>query len=166
MAKRLSSIAKFRKQLILNNPDAPKTVEEPKGKKKSPFFMVIDHMGSDKCPWELLTDQERNAVSQYAIMKGLCRYEEYLPILNFVSNMNLRDRDFYELMCCIMRTQKHYFKGAKKEVLDEELIRSVMHEFFYTRQKAIEYVEDIEPEEAEYIRNRWKDVVKEEMADK
>lgn len=161
MAKQQSSIAKFKKQLRVASGAKPES--EEKGRKKSPFFSLIDHMGGDKRPWDELTEAERNAMSQFAIERCLSSYEEYLPILNFTTQMNLRDRDFYTLMCEIMAKRKHYFKGAKKIEEDEELIRAVMHEFFYTREKAREYVEDIEPAEEQYIRNRWKDIVKEEM---
>ena len=164
MAKRQSSIALFRKQLKLNNPDAPK--EEPKKKKKSPLFSLIDHMGGDKCPWEQLTDDERNAMNQWLILRWLSTYEEYVPIFAIISTMEFTDKDFYELMCVTLKRQKHYFTSKiykKYEEPDEELLRCIMHEYFYTIEKARDYMEGMDVDEAERIRNRWKDIVAEEM---
>ena len=123
-------------------------------------------MGGDKCPWENLTDDERGAVNQWMILKWLSTYEEYLPIFNVISQLELSDKDFYELMCNTLRRQKHYFTSKiykKYEEPDEELLRCIMHEYFYTIEKARDYMDGMDVEEAERIRNRWKDIVEEEM---
>ena len=146
--------------------NAQPTTEVKKEKKKSPFFSLVDHMGGDKCPWEDLTDEERGAMSQYMILKWLSTYEEYLPIFNVISQLELSDKDFYELMCCTLRRQKHYFTSKiykKFQEPDEELLRAIMHEYFYTIEKARDYMEGMDVDEAERIRNRWKDIVAEEM---
>lgn len=125
-------------------------------------------MGGDKIAWEDLTDAERGAMNQYLILKWLSSYEEYLPIFNFVSQMELDDKMFYTLMCETLRRRKHYFNSKiyKKIEEDEELLRSIMHEYHYTIKKAREYAEDLDPEEEQYIRNRWRDIVLEELAKK
>lgn len=166
MPKKQSSIALFRKQLKLGTtgPDEP----EKKVKKKSPFFSLIDHMGGDKCPWDLLTDEERNSMSQYMVLKWLSTYEEYLPMFNFVSQVELSDKDFYTLMCEILRRQRHYFtsKIYKKIEEDDFALKCIEHEYFYTRRKAREYLTDIDPDELKYITDRWGEIVKEELAKK
>lgn len=144
----------------------PNNSSKEEKKKKKPLFSLIDHMGSDKCAWEDLSDEERSAMNQYMILKWLSTYEEYLPIFNVISQLNLRDKDFYELMCCTLRRQKHYFTSKiykKYEEPDEELLRSIMHEYFYTVEKARDYMEGMDVDEAERIRNRWKDIVEEEL---
>lgn len=144
----------------------PKSEPKEEKKKKKPLFSLIDHMGGDKCPWEELTDDERGAMNQWMILKWLSTYEEYLPIFNVISQLELSDKDFYELMCCTLRRQKHYFTSKiykKYEEPDEELLRCIMHEYFYTIEKARDYMEGMDVEEAERIRNRWKDIVEEEM---
>ena len=123
-------------------------------------------MGGDKCPWENLTDDERGAMNQWMILKWLSTYEEYLPIFNVISRLELSDKDFYELMCNTLRRQKHYFTSKiykKYEEPDEELLRCIMHEYFYTIEKARDYMEGMDVDEADRIRNRWKDIVAEEM---
>lgn len=123
-------------------------------------------MGGDKCPWENLTDDERGAVNQWMILKWLSTYEEYLPIFNVISQLELSDKDFYELMCNTLRRQKHYFTSKiykKYEEPDEELLRCIMHEYFYTVEKARDYMDGMDVDEAERIRNRWKDIVEEEI---
>lgn len=165
MAKRLSSIALFKKQLKLANPEPEEVKKE---KKRSPLFSLVDHMSMDKKPWEDLDDAEREAMSQHVILKYLSTYQEYLPILNFVSQMELSDKDFYELMCQTLKPRKHYFNSKiyKKIEEDPELLRSVMHEYNMTLKKAREYVQDLDPEEEEYIRKRWRDIVQEELEKK
>jgi hypothetical protein len=123
-------------------------------------------MGGDKCPWESLTEDEQNAMNQWSILRWLSTYEEYLPIFNVISQLELSDKDFYELMCCTLRRQKHYFTSKiykKFQEPDEELMRCIMHEYFYTVEKARDYMEGMDVEEAERIRNRWKDIVEEEI---
>lgn len=164
MAKRQSSIALFRKQLKLNNHDAPK--EEPKKKKKSPLFSLIDHMGGDKCPWEQLTDDERNAMNQWLILRWLSTYEEYVPIFAIISTMEFTDKDFYELMCVTLKRQKHYFTSKiykKIEEPDEILLNCIMKEYFYTVEKARDYMEDLDQSEIDYLKRRWGDIVDEEL---
>lgn len=166
MAKRQSSIALFRKQLKLNNPDAPK--EEPKKKKKSPLFSLIDHMGGDKCPWEQLADDERNAMNQWLILRWLSTYEEYVPIFAIISTMEFTDKDFYELMCVTLKRQKHYFTSKiykKIEEPDEILLNCIMKEYFYTVEKARDYMEDLDQTEIDYLKRRWGDIVEEELAE-
>lgn len=166
MAKKQSSIALFRKQLKLASPE--ETAPAPKTKKKSPFFSLVDHMGGDKCPWELLTDEERNAMSQYMVLKWLSTYEEYLPMFNFVSQVELSDKEFYTLMCEILRRQRHYFNSKiyKKIEEDEFSLRCIEHEYFYSRRKSREYIVDIDPDELKYITDRWGEIVREEIASK
>lgn len=164
MAKRQSSIALFRKQLKLNNPDAPE--EEPKKKKKSPLFSLIDHMSGDKCPWEQLTDDERNAMNQWLILRWLSTYEEYVPIFAIISTMEFTDKDFYELMCVTLKRQKHYFTSKiykKIEEPDEILMHCIMKEYFYTVEKARDYMEDLDQSEIDYLKRRWGDIVEEEL---
>lgn len=123
-------------------------------------------MGGDKCPWESLTEAEQSSMSQWMILRWLSTYEEYLPIFNVISQLELSDKDFYELMCCTLRRQKHYFTSKiykKFQEPDEELMRSIMHEYFYTVEKARDYMDGMEVEEAERIRNRWKDIVEGEI---
>lgn len=131
------------------------------------MFSVVNHMGGDKCPWEQLTDDEKEAVKPWVILKWLSTYEEYIPIFNIISTMELTPKVFYELMCVTLRKQRHYFNSPiykKIEIeCDEVLVRCVMHELFYTKEKAIEYCEDIDPREAEYMKKRWEEIVKDEM---
>jgi hypothetical protein len=163
MPTRLSSIARFRKQLKLSS---QQTEEKPK-KKKSALFSVIEHMGGDKCPWEQLTDEEKESVKPWVMLKWLSTYEEYVPIFSIISTHDWDPKVFYELMCLTLRRQRHYFNSPiyKKVELDydEVLVRCVMHELFYTKEKAIEYCEDIDPREAEYMKKRWEEIVKDEM---
>ena len=124
-------------------------------------------MGGDKCPWEQLTDEEKESVKPWVMLKWLSTYEEYVPIFTIISTHDWDPKVFYELMCVTLRRQRHYFNSPiyKKVELDydEVLVRCVMHELFYTKEKAIEYCEDIDPREAEYMKKRWEEIVKDEM---
>lgn len=161
---KLSSLALFKKQIRASQ--SQEFVEEEPKKKKKPLFSLLDHMCGDKCSWEQLSDDERGAMNQWLFLRWLSTYEEYLPIFNIISQLELRDKDFYELMCCTLKKRRHYFTSKiykKFEEPDEELLRCIMHEYFYTVEKARDYMEDLDPAEAERIRSRWKDIVEVEV---
>ena len=161
-----SSIARFRKQLKIAS--AKPEDDSPRERKRNPFFSLVDHMGGDKRSWELLSEEERESINQWVILRWLSTYEEYLPIFSFISTLELSDKDFYDLMCCTLKRQKHYFNSPiyKKADLveDEVLLGCIMKELFYTKEKAREYAKDIDPEEAAWMKNRWSDIVEEELS--
>lgn len=156
----LSSLFSFNKEKHFNNIFDVVCCEE---ENKVTPFQIMDYIANKEKTWEELNDRERDEFKKVIVMvfNNLSHIEWLVPFLESISNLTLSDSDYYKLFYSIMPKYKYRFKSNKpknKDVTqcqDEILIKSIMNEYFYTKAKAEEYAEDLDPSEAEYLKKRW-----------
>lgn len=136
--------------------------------KKSSPFSVMSYLWNKSHTWEELTEEEQekfNIISQQYIYKAFSEIPEWIPLMEAISTLPLDSGQIYKILyASIPRSSSPYYFSKVNRVtdkVDDLLVKAVMLEYFYTREKALDYIKDLDPEEVKYLYKRWKPYIEE-----